>query len=50
MSKGTVVDVALAAEAVRASKRQAERTSGYEIGRAYVSVAGKHIHSVNGRG
>ncbi|HPV06757.1 MAG TPA: cell division protein FtsA [Aggregatilineales bacterium] len=50
MSKGTVVDVALATEAVRASKRQAERTSGYEIGRAYVSVAGKHIHSVNSRG
>ncbi|HEC22971.1 MAG TPA: cell division protein FtsA [Chloroflexi bacterium] len=50
MHRGTVVDVALAAEAVRASKRQAERTSGYEIGRAYVSVAGKHIASLNSRG
>lgn len=50
MNKGTVVDVSLASEAVRAAKRQAERTSGYEIGRAYVSVAGKHIHSINSRG
>ncbi len=50
MSKGTVVDVALATEAVSAAKRQAERTSGYEIGRAYVSVAGKHILSINSRG
>jgi len=50
MNKGMVVDVALAAESVRASKRQAERSSGYEIGRAYVSVAGKHILSVNSRG
>ena len=50
MNRGTVVDVALATEAVRAAKRQAERTSGYEIGRAYVSVAGKHILSINSRG
>lgn len=50
MSKGTVVDVSLATEAVRGAKRQAERSSGYEIGRAYVSVAGKHILSINSRG
>ncbi len=50
MHKGTVVDVAMATEAVRASKRQAERTSGYEIGRAYVSIAGKHIASLNSKG
>ncbi len=50
MHKGTVVDVALATEAVRASKRQAERTSGYEIGRAFVSIAGKHINSINSQG
>ncbi len=48
--KGTVVDVAQATEAVRAAKRQAERTSGYEIGRAFVSVAGKHISSLNSQG
>jgi cell division protein FtsA len=50
MHKGTVVDVAQATEAIRASKRQAERTSGYEIGRAYISVAGKHISSLNSKG
>ena len=50
MHRGTVIDVALATEAIRASKRQAERTSNYEIGRAYVSVAGKHILSINSRG
>lgn len=50
MSKGMVVDVALATDAVRAAKRAAERTSGYEIGRAYVSVAGKHVESINSRG
>lgn len=50
MNKGTVIDVALATQAVLGAKRQAERTSGYEIGRAYVSIAGKHIHSVNSRG
>lgn len=50
MHKGTVVDVAMATEAVRASKRAAERTSGYEIGRAYVSIAGKHIAAMNSKG
>ena len=50
MHKGTVVDVSLATEAVRASKRQAERSSGYEIGRAFVSIAGKHIASINSQG
>jgi cell division protein FtsA len=50
MHKGTVVDVGMATEAVRASKRQAERSSGYEIGRAFVSVAGKHIASINSKG
>jgi cell division protein FtsA len=50
MHKGTVVDVAMATEAVRAAKRNAERTSGYEIGRAYVSIAGKHIASLNSKG
>lgn len=50
MHRGTVVDVAQATEAIRESKRQAERSSGFEIGRAFVSVAGKHIGSVNSRG
>ncbi len=50
MSKGTIVDVALATKAVEGSRRAAERVSGYEIGRAFVSVAGKHITSINSRG
>lgn len=50
MSKGTVVDVARATECVRAAKQAAERSSGFEISRAFVSVAGKHIASVNSRG
>jgi cell division protein FtsA len=50
MHRGTVVDVGQATEAVRAAKRAAERSSGFEIGRAYVSVAGKHIGSINSRG
>src|SRR5688572_32632567 len=50
MHKGMVVDVSLATEAVRSAKRQAERTSGYEIGRSFVSIAGKHIASINSQG
>ena len=48
--RGTVVDVAAAAEAIIAAKRNAERSSGFEIGRAYVSVAGKHTGTLNNRG
>jgi len=50
MHRGSVVDVAKATEAIMAARRQAERTSGYEIGRAYVSVASRHITSLNSRG
>ncbi|MGF1504374.1 MAG: cell division protein FtsA [Anaerolineae bacterium] len=50
MHRGTVVDVAQATQAVRSAKQQAERTSGFEIGRAFVSVAGKHIGSIYSRG
>lgn len=35
---------------VSASIHKAERSSGYEIGRAFVSVAGAHIDSRNSRG
>lgn len=48
--KGTVVDVTSATDVVRLARRQAERTSGFEIGRTFVSVAGKHIASLNSRG
>ncbi|GAB4477951.1 MAG: cell division protein FtsA [Anaerolineae bacterium] len=50
ISRGTVVDVAQATNVVKAARRQAERSSGYEIGRAFVSIAGKHIASINSRG
>ncbi|MCC6905207.1 MAG: cell division protein FtsA [Anaerolineae bacterium] len=50
MNKGTVIDVNMATEAILSAKRQAERTSGFEIGRTYVSVAGKHITSINSKG
>jgi cell division protein FtsA len=50
MSRGAVSDIADATEAIRAARHQAERTSGYEISRALVSVAGQHISSINSRG
>jgi cell division protein FtsA len=50
MHKGMVNDVAEATEAILASRQKAERTSGYEIGRAFISIAGGHVSSVNSRG
>jgi cell division protein FtsA len=48
--KGVVVNVAEATAAIAASVEKAERTSGYQIERAYVSLSGTHISSVNSRG
>ncbi|MEN8097765.1 MAG: cell division protein FtsA [Chloroflexota bacterium] len=50
MRKGVVVDVAEAGTAVSESIAKAERTSGYKITRAHVSLAGEHIASVNSTG
>ena len=50
MRKGMVINVAEATEAIAASVEKAERTSGYQIERAYVSIAGSHISGVNSRG
>jgi cell division protein FtsA len=50
MHKGMVHDVSAATEAILASKLKAERASGFEIGRAYISIAGGHVSSVNSRG
>jgi len=50
MSRGAVSDIGLVTEAIRSAKKQAERTSGYEISRALVSIAGQHISSINSRG
>jgi cell division protein FtsA len=50
MRKGMVTDVAALSAAISSSVHKAERTSGYEIGRAFVSLAGGHIESINSRG
>lgn len=50
MRKGIVVDVQKTTEAVAESIEKAERTSGYKITRAHVSLAGEHIASTNSVG
>jgi len=50
MRKGIVVNVQQAAEAIAESVEKAERTSGYKITRANVSLAGEHISSTNSVG
>ncbi|RLC60116.1 MAG: cell division protein FtsA [Chloroflexota bacterium] len=50
LRKGVVVNVSQATEAIATSVEKAERISGYEIERAYVSIAGSHISSTNSRG
>ncbi len=48
--KGTVVDLNAAALAVSRSVEKAERTSGFEINAALVSLAGSQVSSINSRG
>ena len=50
MRKGGVVNLEALAHAIRASKDKAERTSGYEITSAMVSLSGVHISSLNSKG
>ena len=50
MKKGVVNDVNALSEAIGKSVRQAEKSSGYDINRAFVSVAGSHISSLTSRG
>lgn len=50
MKKGVVMDVNALTNAVSASVHKAERSSRYEIGRAFVSVAGDHVDARNSRG
>ena len=50
LKKGVVVNVVEAAAAIKASLEKAERSSGYEIARAFVSVTGGHISAVNSKG
>lgn len=50
MKKGVVNDVQALIAAVSASAHKAEKSSGYQIRRAFVSVAGSHIASLTSRG
>lgn len=50
MKKGVVNDIGQLTTAISASVHKAEKTSGYQIERAFVSVAGSHIASINSRG
>ncbi len=50
MRKGVVVNASEATAAIADSVEMAERISGYQIERAYVSVSGGHIASMNSRG
>ena len=50
MRKGGVVNLEALARAIERSKDQAERTSGYEINSALVSLSGSQIVSVNSKG
>lgn len=50
MRKGVVIDVNALSAAISSSVHKAERSSGYEIGRAFVSLAGGHIESINSTG
>jgi cell division protein FtsA len=50
MKKGVVNDLASLSAAISASVHKAEKSSGYQISRAFVSVAGGHIASINSRG
>ena len=48
--KGMVVDVDEAGQAISAAVDKAQRSAGYEIGTAFVSLAGAHIASINSSG
>jgi len=50
MRKGGVVSLEGVARAIKASKDKAERSSGYEISSALVSISGSQISSLNSRG
>jgi len=50
MKKGMVTDVAALSASLSSSIHKAERSSGYEIGRAFVSVSAKHVESLNSKG
>ncbi len=50
MRKGIVNDISLLSAAISASVHKAEKSSGYDISRAFVSIAGNHTSSLTSRG
>lgn len=50
MKKGVVSDLGQLTAAISASVHKAEKTSGYLVKRAFVSLAGSHIAAINSRG
>jgi cell division protein FtsA len=50
MRKGVVVNVEEATHTIAQAVEKAQRSAGYEIGAAFVSLAGGHIASINSRG
>jgi len=50
LKKGVVNDITQLTSAISASVHKAEKGSGYQVKRAFVSLAGSHIASINSRG
>jgi len=50
MRRGVVTDVPEATIAIANAIEQAERTSGYDLAQAVVTISGEHINSTNNRG
>jgi cell division protein FtsA len=50
LRKGVVVNVEDTTMALTNSIAEAERSSGYKLERAYVSISGKHVSSLNSQG
>ncbi len=50
MRKGGVVNLEALTLALRQAKDKAERTSGYEVTSALVSISGSHVSSLNSKG
>ncbi|MDP2966457.1 MAG: cell division protein FtsA [Pelolinea sp.] len=50
MKRGVVVDLEGATTAIARSVEKAQRSSGYEIRSAWVSLAGLHVSSINSKG
>ena len=50
MKRGVMVDLEGATTAIARSVEKAQRSSGYEIRSAWVSLAGSHVSSINSKG